>query len=122
MAGGKPVSLTSFASKSFHRWIDDRLGSCKISHVFVFSGQMAQYLPGAGMRQVMDFVDLDSAKFAAYAEESRGPMRWLMRREARLLAAYERKVAGQVDASLFVSAAEAALTPGAPAIAHGIET
>ena len=36
-------------------------------------------------------------------------MRWMMRREARLLGAFEREVASRVSASLFVSEAEAAL-------------
>jgi glycosyltransferase involved in cell wall biosynthesis len=37
---------------------------------------MAQFVPeGAEPRFVMDFVDVDSAKFAAYADETRGPMR-----------------------------------------------
>ncbi len=60
----------------------------------------------------MDFVDVDSAKFAAYAGNERGPMRFVHAREARLLAAYERAVARRADLSLFVSEAEAALFRG----------
>ena len=73
-----------------------------------YSGQMAQYVP-ADVPFVMDFVDMDSAKFAAYADDAHGPMRWMMRREARLLGAFERQVSASVRASLFVSEAEAAL-------------
>jgi sugar transferase (PEP-CTERM/EpsH1 system associated) len=70
---------------------------------------------------------MDSAKFASYADEARGPMRWMMRREARLLGAFERRVAARADASLFVSEAEAALfraQGGANAVAveNGIDT
>ncbi len=58
----------------------------------------------------MDFVDVDSAKFATYAEQDRRqPMNWVHRREAAKLGAYEAKVARSVDASLFVSEVEAAL-------------
>jgi sugar transferase (PEP-CTERM/EpsH1 system associated) len=69
---------------------------------------MAQYLP-PDVPAVMDFADVDSAKFQQLATGSRQPIAWLLRREARLLAAYERAVAAQVSASLFVTDAEAAL-------------
>jgi sugar transferase (PEP-CTERM/EpsH1 system associated) len=58
----------------------------------------------------MDFVDVDSAKFATYAEQDKHqPLNWIHAREAKKLAAFEAEVARRVDASLFVSAAEAAL-------------
>lgn len=122
LAMGEPLSLTAFADARFGAAVRDILARRPIDAVYAFSGQMAQYLPASGPRMVMDFVDLDSAKFAAYAEDARGPMRWLMRREARLLGAYERSVAAWVDASLFVSEAEAALLPGAQALENGIDT
>jgi sugar transferase (PEP-CTERM/EpsH1 system associated) len=129
LASGKPASLTAFASRAASEAIASILAGHDIETIFVFSGQMAQYLPEdfAG-RIVMDFVDMDSAKFAAYADEAHGPMRWLLRREARLLGTFERDVAGRVDASLFVSAAEAALfrASGAGgnvlAVENGIDT
>jgi len=107
LATGKPVSLTAFASVAMQDAVDRLLPNG--SAVYCFSGQMAQYLPVGGPPVVMDFVDVDSAKFAGFADDARGPMRWIMRREARLLGAFERKVAGRVSASLFVSEAEAAL-------------
>ncbi len=107
LATGKPVSLTAFASPAMQVAVDRILP--EISGVYCFSGQMAQYLPPDGAPAVMDFVDMDSAKFAGFADDARGPMRWMMRREARLLGAFERAVAARVSASLFVSEAEAAL-------------
>ncbi len=119
---GKPVSLTAFANRRIAAAVQDILARRPIDAIYAFSGQMAQYIPPSGPRVIMDFVDLDSAKFAAYAHDARGPMRWMMRREARLLAAYERTVAGRVAASLFVSAPEAALLPGSRALENGIDT
>jgi len=119
VATGRPVS---FADARVARAVRGVLASRPIDAVHAFSGQMAQYLPEGGSRTVMDFVDLDSAKFAAYADAAHGPRRWVMRREARLLGAYERAVAGRVDAALFVSAAEAALLPGAQVLENGIDT
>jgi glycosyltransferase involved in cell wall biosynthesis len=107
VASGKPVSLTAFAGSAMQAAVDRIVP--QVSGIYCFSGQMAQYLPADGPPVVMDFVDMDSAKFAGFAQDVRGPMRWMMRREARLLGAFERKIAGRVSASLFVSEAEAAL-------------
>ncbi|TPG43110.1 TIGR03087 family PEP-CTERM/XrtA system glycosyltransferase [Sphingomonas koreensis] len=128
LAAGKPVSLTAFASQAVASAVKKTLATHQIETIFVFSGQMAQYLPAHFPgRIVMDFVDMDSAKFAAYADDARGPMSWMMRREARLLAAFERRIAARADASLFVSGAEAALFrqhggANAVAIENGIDT
>jgi sugar transferase (PEP-CTERM/EpsH1 system associated) len=90
------------------RHIDRVLAEQPIEHVYVFSGQMAQYAP-ADRPFVMDFVDMDSEKFAAYADATKGPMRWLWKREAHRLFAFERETARRAVVSLFVSEAEAAL-------------
>lgn len=107
LATGKPVSLTAFASSAMQAAVDRILP--RVGGIYCFSGQMAQYLPEDGAPAVMDFVDMDSAKFAGFADDSRGPMRWMMRREARLLGAFEQEIVARVSASLFVSEAEAAL-------------
>ncbi len=107
---GAPLSVAAFTSNGMRRFVARLLAERPIETIFAFSGQMAQFVPTdfAG-RFVMDFVDVDSAKFAAYAAEERGPMRLLHAREARLLAAYERSVAQRADLSLFVSEAEMTL-------------
>ncbi|PVE59594.1 TIGR03087 family PEP-CTERM/XrtA system glycosyltransferase [Arthrobacter sp. TPD3018] len=104
LATGRPVSLTAFDAAAMRRAVAAR----RVDAVYCFSGQMAQYLP-AGVPAVMDFVDVDSAKFAQFADAGSAAMRWMMRREARLLGAFERQVSATVRASLFVSEAEAAL-------------
>jgi polysaccharide biosynthesis protein PslH len=110
LARDKPVSLTSFGSRNMQDWVDERLASGSISHIFVFSGQMAQYVPADfDGRLLMDFVDVDSAKFESYAGEGSGFMRWINAREGKKLAVFEAEVAVRADASLFVSEAEAAL-------------
>lgn len=108
LARGRPVSLAAFDSPAMRRFVADTLRERRIGHVFAFSGQMAQFVP-PGPRFVMDFGDVDSAKFEAYARSGPAAMRWLMRREARLLSAFEAETAARADASLFVSEAEAAL-------------
>ncbi|HEX8620695.1 MAG TPA: TIGR03087 family PEP-CTERM/XrtA system glycosyltransferase [Allosphingosinicella sp.] len=109
LAEGRPVSLALFDSASLRGFVSDQLASGRIGTVFAWSGQMGQFVPaGAAARFVMDFGDVDSAKFEAYGAGG-GAMAWVHRREGRKLAGFEREVAARADVSLFVSEAEAAL-------------
>ena len=124
----KPASLTLFDSRALRAFVDRLLASGRIDAIFAFSGQMAQFVPPRpGTRFVMDLGDVDSAKFAQYAAEGRGPMRWVNRREAELLFAFERATAARADVTTFVSEAEAALfrartgLSGIRALSNGID-
>jgi polysaccharide biosynthesis protein PslH len=70
---------------------------------------MAQYAQGLDVPVVVDFVDVDSAKWETYATMHAWPMSWLYRREGRTLLAYERTVAARVAHSLFVTEKEVEL-------------
>jgi polysaccharide biosynthesis protein PslH len=107
---GEPVSLPAFHSAELTRYVEQVLAGHPVGTIYVFSGQMGQYVPDdfAG-RVIVDFVDVDSAKFEAYAAEERGVVRWVHAREARLLRREEARLAARADASLLISAAEAAL-------------
>ena len=125
----RPVSVTAFANRPLSEAVETILNRYSIDTIFVFSGQMAQYIPARPrQRVIMDFVDVDSAKFDSYARGSRGVARYMMRREGTLLANYERGVAARADASLFVSDAEATLfrersgAANVHAIENGIDT
>jgi polysaccharide biosynthesis protein PslH len=108
---GQPLSVALFDHPELRAYVARILAERPISAIFAYSCQVAQYVPERlnGIRFVMDFVDVDSAKYAAYGQNQRGPMGWVNRREGRKLLAFERKVAVRADASLFVSEAEAAL-------------
>lgn len=108
---GQPASLPLFSSPELARHVGGLINHGPITHIVAFSSQMAQYIPaGCNLPFVMDFVDVDSAKFEAYAAADRpGLMRWVHAREGRLLGAYEASVARAADTSLFVSEAEASL-------------
>ena len=110
LLAGKPVSLTLFDSAALRAFVDRLLSRGDIGTVFAFSGQMAQFVPERlAQRFVMDLGDVDSAKFGQYAEEGSGPMRWVHRREAQRLFAFERATATRADITTFVSEAEASL-------------
>lgn len=127
MVSGKPISLTAFYSRKLADYISQVLETRSISTIYVFSGQMGQYVPKAfAGRVVADFVDVDSAKFEAYGLRDGGPKGWAERREARLLAAEEARVAERADVSLLISDAEAALfrarLPAASVAASDVRT
>jgi sugar transferase (PEP-CTERM/EpsH1 system associated) len=106
----RPISLSLFDSAKLRAFVERKLADDAVGTVFAFSGQMAQFVPAGGrQRFVMDFGDVDSAKFAQYAQGGAGPMRWINRREGEKLAAFERATAVRADLCLFVSEAEAAL-------------
>ncbi len=108
LATGSAISVAAFGSRGMSHFVDTVLAEEPIDRVYVFSGQMALYAP-ADRPFVMDFVDMDSEKFAAYGAGARGLMRWAWRREARKVFAFERETARRAVVSLFVSEAEAAL-------------
>jgi sugar transferase (PEP-CTERM/EpsH1 system associated) len=110
MVAGKPISLTAFHSAALAAYVARTLARRPISTIYVFSGQVGQYVPqGFAGRVIADFVDVDSAKFEAYASRDGGPKGWAERREARLLRGEEARVAELADVSLLISDAEAAL-------------
>ena len=108
LRSGKPISLTMFDSPRLRSFVEAMLARDDVGTVYAFSGQMAQFVPEPRrQRFIMDFVDMDSAKFGDYAGS--GPMRWVHRREASKLLDFERETAARADASLFVSNGEADL-------------
>ena len=106
----EPVSLPAFANVELARYVEQVLRERPIATIYVFSGQMGQYIPDWFKgRIVFDFVDVDSAKFEAYAERDTGLRRWINAREARLLRAEEERQACRASVSLLVTPEETAL-------------
>lgn len=106
---GRPASVEAFFDPRLQDHVAKLLATGAIDRIVCFSGQSAAYVPVQWRgRGLMDFVDVDSAKFEAYAAAG-GLLAPLFGWEGRRLAKWEAKVARRVDASLFVSEAEAAL-------------
>ena len=107
---GEPVSLTAFRSTALAHWVQKVLREREIAAIYVFSGQMGQFVPADWKgRLVVDLVDVDSAKFDAYGAAGKGPRAWIDRREGRLLRQVEAALARRADVTLLVSEAEADL-------------
>ncbi|WJW74459.1 TIGR03087 family PEP-CTERM/XrtA system glycosyltransferase [Thiohalobacter sp. IOR34] len=112
LIAGEALSLPYYRDAALARWVDGLCSRHDISHVFVFSSPMAQYVLDrrfATARRVIDFVDVDSDKWRQYAQSKPWPLSWVYRREAERLAAFECRAAQVADVSLFVSAREAGL-------------
>jgi sugar transferase (PEP-CTERM/EpsH1 system associated) len=112
LARGEALTLGYYRDRALARWVRALVAERGVERVFAYSSSMAQYVlaPWAGRaRRVFDFVDVDSDKWAQYAEGRAFPATWFYGREARRLLAFERAAAARSDATLFVSEAEAAL-------------
>ena len=107
---GGPASVRAFANRDLAAYVQDVLSEQNVKTIFAFSGQMAQYVPKdrGDRRFVMDFVDMDSAKYAEWGRAGGFEGR-ANRFEAKRLLAYEALTARRADMSTFVSTAEAEL-------------
>lgn len=110
LASGAPVSLSAFHHRALEKYVARLVETRPIGAIYVFSGQMGQYVPRhfAG-RVIADFVDVDSAKFEAYASHGEGLRGWIDAREARVLRSEEARLADRANVSLLISRQEAEL-------------
>ena len=108
---GEALTLAYYRSAGMQRWVQDTAAAHPMQASVVFSSSMAQYAQALAPQvpMLVDFVDVDSAKWTQYAPEHRWPLSWLYRREGRRLLAYERAVAAQAQRSFFVTPNETAL-------------
>ena len=107
---GEALSVPYYRDAGLRAWVANTVKMHGIRDALAFSGPMAQYLDVPGLtHRVVDFCDLDSAKWTQYAPDHFWPMSWLYRREGCRLLAFERQWAARADASIFVTEAEADL-------------
>ena len=110
---GEPLSLGYYRDGALKRWIAGVRKQHTIDATVVFSSAMAQYAPIAheqdGEPVLVDFVDVDSEKWAQYATQRRWPQSWIYAREGRTLLSYERALATRATRSFFVTEKEAAM-------------
>lgn len=123
LLAGEALTLAYYRNQALHDWVERCLASAPIDAAVIFSSAMAQYVEARPeLPTLIDFVDVDSAKWTQYAPQHRWPMSWLYRREGRSLLAYERRMALQATRSFFVTDAEVALFAGlAPECAKRVD-
>ena len=105
---GEALTLPYFRNSRLQRWVDATVRRQNINRAFVFSSPMAQYVEQLPQLQpVIDLVDMDSAKWIAYAGTVRWPASAIYGREGRRLLAYERTVAARAAVVTLVTEEEA---------------
>jgi sugar transferase (PEP-CTERM/EpsH1 system associated) len=111
LLNGGSLSVACYRNGPLGRWVDKLMAERPLQCVFVYSSAMAQFAMGSrrNVRRVIDFCDVDSAKWEQYATSKGWPQGAVYRREGRKLAEFEQHVAGEFDASIFISDAEARL-------------
>lgn len=110
---GEPLSCGFFFSGKFQAEVLSALAGETYDVIFVYCSSMAQYIPlELATPVVMDFVDIDSAKWSQYAKISRPPISWVYEREAKTLAAHEEKWARASSFTIVTTLQEAELLRG----------
>lgn len=129
LLGGEALTLRYYRDAALLRWAQHTARQERIDAAVVFSSSMAQYAQALGLPTLVDFVDVDSAKWTEYAARHRWPMSWLYRREGEHLLAYERRVAGGSARSFFSTEREVGLfrslapecAPSCEAMCNGVD-
>lgn len=107
------LGLRYYKNAGLQAWVNETLRNHQIDGTVIFSSVMAQYLDNAPAMDahpvLVDFVDVDSAKWSQYASNHKWPLSWLYGREGERLLAYERAVAARAKHSFFVTENEANL-------------
>ncbi|WP_404301654.1 TIGR03087 family PEP-CTERM/XrtA system glycosyltransferase [Alicycliphilus denitrificans] len=108
---GEALTLAYYRNAGMQRWVAQIAATHSLQACVVFSSAMAQYAQPLLRRvpMLVDFVDVDSAKWTQYASVHRWPLSMLYRREGLRLLAYERAMAAQARCSYFVTPNETAL-------------
>lgn len=124
-----PITLPVFHRGAMVSAVERIVRRVKPDLIFAESSSMAPYaLRHPELPFVMDFLDADSAKWTAYAEKAKLPMRAVYLREGATLRRFERKVAERANVSLVTADRELTLmkriAPGCDVrtLANGVDT
>lgn len=110
---GEPASVALYRHGGMQRRINRLLAMHEYRHIFIFSGQMVQYLPRKVLeRTVVDLCDVDSHKWDNYADRLPAYLAWFYRMEARRLLAFEKRASAAAKACILITDSELELFRG----------
>jgi sugar transferase (PEP-CTERM/EpsH1 system associated) len=107
LLSGRPLTVGYFAHGGLERRIRQLDGEGGFDVVLASCSSMAAYAMAVRAPRVVDLVDADSAKWAAYARFTAPPRRWLYALEARRLRVYEKLLAHRFGRILVTTEREA---------------
>jgi len=108
---GTSLTENAYPSGSMRKFTTQLIQDRQIDAVFLYSAATHTFLPKTmcDIPIITDFVDVDSAKWEAYAENNTWPLSAIYRREAVKLASFEGLVADRSATTILVSDDEATL-------------
>lgn len=109
LASNRPLTHSLLDAPDVPEALDTQLRVFKPDVVVAYCSSMARFAvepPLDKLPFVLDMVDVDSVKWAELAARTRLPMRWLYRREARTLAAFEADAVRRSKLTLVVNKRE----------------
>jgi sugar transferase (PEP-CTERM/EpsH1 system associated) len=107
MFSNVPLTLPYFYSKELQSIIHRKLQENTYDLIFAYCSSMAQYVEHVQhIPKVIDFVDVDSEKWAQYAFHAKFPYMYIYRRESKRLRKYEALIARTFQYCFFVSEKE----------------
>lgn len=110
LAGSRPLTHALLDAPGINRTLQQLVEIRRPDVVLAFCSGMARFAfepPLRGIPTVIDFVDIDSEKWATLAECTSWPKRWVYARESRTLGAFEAEAATRAHTALVVTDREA---------------
>jgi sugar transferase (PEP-CTERM/EpsH1 system associated) len=109
LAGRRPLTHVLLDAPNMSRALADIVERRAPDVVLAYCSSMARFAlepPLSSFPLVVDLVDVDSQKWLALAQSSRWPRRWIYAREARELAAFERRIVATAQTTFVVNERE----------------
>ena len=127
LLGSRGITEGYFRTRRLERLLAEESRREPFDLVVAYCSSMLPYLLAlSAPARVMDLVDVDSAKWAAYAGSAGWPRSWLYRKEAKAVSALEQTAVDRCDAVIVVSPAEARVIGSqgdkVVAIGNGVDT
>ena len=129
---GKALSIANFYHSALQKKIDKQLVDNNIDVIYCSASSVAEYVFNSKVisklakkpQLLMDFMDVDSDKWAQYAKQTSWPLKHIYQRETKLIARFEKKIASSFDHCLLITQAEVDLFQqihGASFVIHAVE-
>ncbi|MFC3094611.1 TIGR03087 family PEP-CTERM/XrtA system glycosyltransferase [Alteromonas sediminis] len=112
---GAPISVGAFHSSQLHKQLQTDAEQGEPLTILLTASSLAPYvLESAASKKehvtlLMDFMDVDSDKWAQYANNTKGPMKWVYQRESRGIRKLEAAVNRSFDRCFLIAETEIAL-------------
>ena len=108
LCSGRTCTEEFFHSKDLQKQIDGLIASNNYDVIYIFCSSMASYVRDKhNIPRVIDFVDIDSDKWIQYSKFAPFFLRWLYRREGKILGQEEENILSWAEAAFLVTELEA---------------